>query len=196
MMRHRLLIPAAFVLLGGCAATPEPVLQLADKAAANAGVVSARLRQLAEASDALYANRAANISHLHAVNATQRAYLEYDLALTRKVGQDSDIVLMKDLQAWTAEVNRLLAQSANAEKSRRDELVAAQMKIDTRTQSLQKVAQILVTLAKQETAEERAKLLAAFARELGGDVKKQLDDGSEASNAARSLIDQIKSAKQ
>jgi hypothetical protein len=194
MIGRRTFLIAAFVLLGGCASTPEPVLQLAEKSSANAGVVSARLRQLADASDALYASRAANISHLHAVNANQRASLEYDLALTRKVGQDADLALMKDVQAWTAEVDKLFADAAGAEKTRRDELAAAQTKIDAKSQALQKVAQILSTLAQKESASDRARSLAAFATEVRDDVKKQLDDGSASATAAKKLLDHLKAS--
>lgn len=195
MISHRIAVIAALACLGGCASTPEPILQLAEKSSANAGVVSARLRQLADASDALYANRAANISHLHAVSASQRASLQYDLALTRKVGQEADLALMKELQAWTAEVDQLFADAAGAEKTRREELAAAQVKIDTRSQALQKVAQTLSNLAKKETAGERAKLLAAFAGEVRDDVKKQLEDGSASSAAAKELLDHLKASK-
>jgi hypothetical protein len=195
MISHRIAVIAALAWLGGCASTPEPVLQLAEKSSANAGVVSARLRQLADASDALYANRAANISHLHAVNASQRASLEYDLALTRKVGQEADLALMKELQAWTAEVDKLFADAAGAEKTRREELAAAQVKIDTRSHALQKVAQTLSSLAQKESAGERAKLLAAFASEVRDDVKKQLEDGSASSAAAKDLLDHLKASK-
>lgn len=195
MINHRIAVIAALAYLGGCASTPEPVLQLAEKSSANAGVVSARLRQLADASDALYANRVANISHLHAVNSSQRASLEYDLALTRKVGQEADLALMKELQAWTAEVDQLFADAAEAEKTRRAVLAAAQVKIDTRSQALQKVAQTLSSLAQKESASERAKLLAAFASEVRDDVKKQLEDGSASSAAAKELLDHLKAPK-
>ena len=66
-----LLIAAATTALGGCASTSEPVLQLAEKSSANAGVVSARLRQLGEASDALYANR--RPAHRHTTSAKSRS---------------------------------------------------------------------------------------------------------------------------
>jgi hypothetical protein len=184
---------AALACFAGCASTPEPVLELAEKSSANVGVVSARLRQLSDQSGALYANRAANISHLHAVNATQRAHLEYDLALTRKVGQEADLALMKDLQDWTAEVDRIFSESAGAEKARREELLVARASIDTRTQALDKVAQTLSALAQKESAGDRARLMAAFALEVRDDVKKQLDDGSNASAAAKALLDQLKS---
>ena len=195
MTSLRIAVIAALACLGGCASTPEPVLQLADKSSANAGVVSARLRQLADASDALYASRAANISHLHAVSANQRASLNYDLALTRKVGQDADLALMKEMQTWTASVDQLFADAADAEKTRRDELAAKQVKIDTRSQALQKVAQTLSSLAKEDSTGERARLLAAFAGEVRDDVKKQLDDGSASSTAAKALLDQLKASK-
>ena len=190
-----LLIAAATTALGGCASTSEPVLQLAEKSSANAGVVSARLRQLGEASDALYANRAANVARLHAATATERAQLNYDLALIRKVGEDADLALMKELQDWIAQIDQLFAQAAQAEKTRRDELAAAQTHIDNRAQALQRVAQVLSSLAQKETAAERAKLLALFASEVREDVKKQLEDGSASSLAAKALLDQLKAAK-
>jgi hypothetical protein len=192
---HRISAIAVLACLGGCASTPEPVLALAEKSSATAGVVGARLRQLAQASDALYARRAASVAHLHAVNAAQRASLEYDLALTRKVGQDAELTQMKELQAWTAEVDKLFASAAGAEKSRREELAAAQVKIDTGAQALQQVAQTLTSLAQKESAGERAKLMAAFASEVRDDVKRQLDDGTKSAAAAKALLDQLKADK-
>jgi hypothetical protein len=192
---RRIAVIAALASLAGCASTPEPVLQLAEKSSANAGVVGARLRQLSEGSDALFANRAANVSHLHAVNVSQRASLDYDLALTRKVGQETDLALMKDLQAWKAEIDKLFADAAGAEKTQRDELAAGQVKIDAKAQALQKVAQTLNTLAQKESAGERARLLAAFASEVRDDVNKQLDDGSKSAAAAKDLLDHLKATK-
>jgi len=180
--------------LAGCAHTPDPVLELAEKSSANVGVVSARLRQLSDESDALFAQRAANVARLHSVNAVQRANLQYDMALTRKVGQEADLALMKDLQSWVEEVDKTLATAAGAERSRREELAAAQVKLDTKAKALQKVADVLTTLSHNESTSERVKLIKAFASEVRDDVKKQLDDGSASSNEAKALLDHLKAS--
>jgi hypothetical protein len=184
---------AAALLATGCA-TPPPVLALADKSSANAGIVSARLRQLAAESDRLYAARASNISTLHGTNTTQRAAFAYDVALTRKSGQEADLELVNDLQAWVKDVDVIFSAAAGAEIQRRDTLLAAQNKIDTRAAALQKIAETLAALGKEDSPAERASLLAKFATEVRDDVKKQLDDGSESSARAKVLLDEIKTS--
>jgi hypothetical protein len=175
----------------GCA-TPPPVHELADKTSANVGIVSARLRQLADESNRLYASRADNIARLDGANATARANLAYDIALTRKVGQQADVDLIKDIQAWMAEIDQIAAGAADAEKQRRGALLASQAKIDAKSQALQKVAETLAALAKEESVAERVKLLQKFAVEVRDDMKKELDDGSVAATRAKALLEHVR----
>lgn len=178
------------ILLFGCA-TPAPVHQLAEVTSANVGVLGARLKQLADESDRLYTRRVENVAHMHAVNEQSRARYLYDLALTEKSGDKKDLDLKKDLEAWKAEVDKLFAAAANAERQRRDALLADKAKIDTKAQALQKIAETLSTLAKEETREERIRALGKFASEVRDDVRKELDSGTSSANAAKALLDDI-----
>ena len=74
-----------FSILLGCS-TPQSVRSLAERTAANAGVISAQLTRLAQESRQLADLRAANIAQLHAANTALRASYNYDLALTMKSG--------------------------------------------------------------------------------------------------------------
>ena len=176
----------------GCANTPQSALDLAEKSSANVGVVSARLDQIAADSNDLFARRVANISRLNATVTSQRAQLDYDIALTVKVGEDADIALMKDLQAWVADSNKIFSDAEAATKQRQDQLVGAQQKLDTKRTALQSVAQTLAALSKKESLTDRVKLIKDFSVEVRDDAKKQLDDGSKSSTAAKALLDKIK----
>lgn len=191
-MSPRCAICSIVFLTAGCG-TPAPVLELADKTSANVAIVGTRLRQLAAESERLYANRAENISRLHGVNATHRAALTYDIALTKKVGQRSELELIEAMEAWGKEVDEILASASGAEKQRRDELAVAQTKIDTRSQALQKVAETLSVLAKEESASERLRILRKFASEVRDDMKKQLDKGEGSAADAKKLLDRVRS---
>ena len=179
------------LLVTGCA-TPPSVHELADKTSANVGIVSARLRQLAEESNRLYATRADNIARLDGANATARANLAYDLALTRKIGQQADVNLIKDIKAWMGEIDQIAAGTADAEKQRRESLLASQAKIDPKSQALQKVAETLAALASEESVAERVKLLQKFAVEVRDDMKKELDNGSVAATRAKALLEHVR----
>jgi hypothetical protein len=180
-------------MLAGCA-TPQPVLDLAEKTSANVAVVSTRLRQISDESERLYAMRADNIARLRATNATARANLAYDTALTRKVGEQADVEMVADLQTWVKEVDDIFAAAADVEKQSREALLGRRLAIDTKSQALQKVAETLAALANKETFDERVRLLANFAAEVRDDLKKNLDDGSASSAQAKALLDQIRSS--
>lgn len=181
------------ILTAGCS-TPAPVLQLADRTAANAGVLATRLQQVAQESDRLYATRVDNIGALTGGVAAQRSAFDLDVLLTKRAGQQADLELLDEIRKRRAETDALTAAaSGDAAHQRRKSLLDAQVKIDPRTAALQAVAEKLATLAQEASAEERARLFARFARAVRDDVQKELADGSKASNAAQALIDQLKS---
>jgi hypothetical protein len=129
---------------------------------------------------------------MHAVNEQSRARYLYDLALTEKSGDKKDLDLKKELETWKAEIDKIFAAAAGAEQQRRDALLAGEVKIDTKAQSLQKIAESLSALAKEESREERVRALRKFASEVRNDVKKELDSGTASANAAKSLLDGIR----
>jgi ribosomal protein L17 len=184
-------IAFALLALSGCASTPNSVHELAGVTSANVGVLGARLKQVADESNRLYARRVENVAQLHADGARARAEYSYDLALTKKSGDKDDLDLIKELDSWVSEVDKIFAESASAEKERREALLSGQVKIDTKTQALQKVAESLSTLAKEETRAERMRALQKFASEVSKDVKKELDSGSDSAKAAKKLLDDL-----
>ena len=189
-MSARLSIMIACAALAGCA-TPQPVLDLAGKTSANVGIVSARLRQLSAESSGLYASRADNVSRLQASNTTARANLAYDVALTAKSGEAADLDLMADLQTWVTSIDQIFAAAAEDEKKRRDALLAGQTTIDTKSQALQKVAETLAALAREESVADRVQLLQKFAKEVQEQLKNDLDNGTESSKQAKALLDRL-----
>jgi ribosomal protein L17 len=167
------------------------VLDLAGKTSANVGIVSARLRQLSDESSGLYASRADNVSRLQASNTTARANLAYDVALTAKSGEAADLDLMADLQTWVTSIDQIFVAAAEDEKKRRDALLAGQTTIDTKSQALQKVAETLAALAREESVADRVQLLQKFAKEVQEQLKNDLDNGTESSKQAKALLDRL-----
>jgi len=192
-INHVIGTAAACLLLNGCA-NQQPMRDLADKTSANVGIVAATLRQLSDESSRLYSERATNISRLSSVNATHRANLSYDIALTKRVGEQRDLALIDELRAWVAEVDEIYSVTRNAEAERKASLLSAQTTIDSKTQALQKLAQTLSTLAKEESATERLRFLRGFAVEVRDDLKKQLDEGTESAQHAKALLNQVKAS--
>lgn len=184
----------AAVLLTACASQTNAVDELANKTDANVGLLSAQLRQMVRDNDELYDWRVANIAREARVTAQVRARFAGDLWLTKKVGDSSDLSLMEELEDWLRQADELATSVEDADKVRRAELAAAKQKIDAKTEPLGKVSSALSALAKRESAQERAKFMASFGKEVRDDVKKQLDDGAESSNAAKALLDHIKGA--
>lgn len=193
-MRNPLLVAAVAVLLTGCANRPDAVYELANKTDANVGLLTQQLHQIASDSSELYGKRVDNIARQAHVTSAGRAKLDADLWLTKKVGDGDDLVVMNDLKESLKLFSDAAASVESADKARRDQLAAARVKIDEITEPLGKVTSALTALAKQESTQERAKIVVAFGKEVREDVKKQLDDGSSSSNAAKALIDKIKAA--
>jgi hypothetical protein len=195
MSRPRLPVALCATLAGLCAAcsTPAPVLELADRSAANAGILSTRLHQLAAESDRLYADRVDNIAALNDGVAAQRSAFNLDLLRTRRAGGQADLDRLEEIRKRYAETTAVLAtNTVEAAQQRRKALLDVQIRFDTHTAALQAVAEKLATLAREASPSERAKLFAQFARAVRDDVNKQLDDGSKASVAAQALVDQLK----
>jgi hypothetical protein len=187
----KLCVAAACAVSVGCT-TPQPVLDLADKTSANVGIVSARLRQIAAESNRLYVSRTDRIVRMQNDNTDIRARLAYDKALTTKVGDRADLELIDDLQGWVKQVDEIYAQAADADKQRRDALLARQTKIDAKSPQLQKVAETLSALAKEDSTADRVKFLKTFVVEVRDDTRTNLKDGSESAKAAQDLLDKIR----
>jgi hypothetical protein len=190
MIRHGLI---TIVLVGSCSAcaTYPPVQQLAEHTAANAGVISSHLRDLAEASRELADRRASNIARLHAANAQRRAAYKYDVTLTRKSGGEDNLRLIDTIQDWGKEVQEIFNANDTAEKDRKAEVLATQTAIDTKAQALARIAQELATLARDDSTADRVRFLGGYAKQLAAEVKSQSEQDNKSAKAANQLLNQI-----
>jgi hypothetical protein len=182
-----------FPFLSACS-TQQPVRELAEKTAANAGVISAHLNTLSLASSNLADLRAANIARLHAANTQLRASYNYDIALTKRSGREAKahLDLIAELQAWGKEIDDIFRTAENAEKERKAAVLATQTKLDTQSESLTRIAQALATLAREETSAERATFLAGYAKELADEIKTHLDQEDKSATDAKKLLEKVK----
>ena len=86
-------------LLAACS-TPPDVRNLADKTAANVGIISTQLQRLERNSRGIAEYRAANIAELHAANTELRARYEYDVELTKKGSGEGFLDLIRQIKDW------------------------------------------------------------------------------------------------
>jgi hypothetical protein len=180
-----------FSFLSSCS-TQRPVRDLAERTAANAGVISAQLGMLAQESSDLADQRAANVSRLHAANAQLRANYNYDVALTKRSGGQSNLNLIGLLESWGKEVDDIFKAAGDAERERKAAILATQKALDPKSESLGQIAQALATLAHEESGAQRATFLAGYARELAGEIKIQLEQSNKSSTAAKKLLADVK----
>lgn len=188
--------PLAVVLLclaglSACA-TNRAAERLAEKTAANAGVIGAHLRMLAQDSADLADQRAANVASLHAANATRRASYNYDVALTRRSGGSANLELIGALEAWGKEVDAIFKAADGAEKERKGAVLATQTSLDTKSESLAQIAEALATLANEDSTAGRARFLAGYVVELGKETDAQLNQSNKSAVAAKGLLSDIK----
>jgi hypothetical protein len=190
-VRRRLLLVIALALACSACATYPPVQQLAEHTAANAGVISSHLRDLAQASRALAERRATNVAQLHAANAQRRAAYNYDVTLTRKSGGDDNLRLIDSLQAWGKQVDEIMQASSTAEKERKAQVLATQTTLDTKAEALARIAQALATLSRDDSARDRVRFLGGYARQLAAEIEDQLDEDTASARAANQLLNQV-----
>jgi len=177
--------------LSACA-TNQAAQQLAERTAANAGVIGARLNQLAQDSSDLADQRAANVASLHAANARRRASYNYDIALTKKSGGSENLNLIEQLEAWGKEIDAIFKAANNAEKERKAAVLATQSSLDTKSESLAQIAEALAALARDESAAERARFLAGYASQLAKELDTRVDQTDKSATAAKELLTEIK----
>jgi hypothetical protein len=176
--------------LSACA-TDRAAERLAEKTAANTGVISAHLRNLAQDSADLADRRAANVASLHATNARRRASYQYDLALTKKAGGSKNLALIEKVEAWGKEVDAIFKAAEGAEKDRRAAVLATQIALDTKSEALAQIAEALAALAKEDSTKDRAAFLAGYVIELGKEADAQLNQSNKSAVAAKQLLSDI-----
>jgi cytochrome c551/c552 len=181
------------IFLSACS-SGAPARLLAEKTAANVGVIGAHLNTLSLESGKLAELRAANIARLHAANTQLRASYNYDIALTRRSGGEgaAHLDLISQLERWGKEIENIFAAAENAEKERKAAVLASQTKLDTKSESLGRIAQALATLAKEETNAERARFLAGYAKEIDKEMKARLEQDDKSATEAKKLLGKIK----
>jgi hypothetical protein len=173
------------LVLGTACATPSAPQLLADRTAANAGVIGAQLRALARDSGDVTDLRAANVARLHAANAQSRASYNYDIALTKKAGGEANVDLADQLDDWGKEVDAIFKAAENAERERK----AAVLATDTRSEALAQLAEALAALARDDSPAERAKFLAGHAGEVRKELDKQLEQSNKSATNAKAATD-------
>jgi len=189
--RYIVLSALLSLVLSACSMR-QPVRDLAETTAANAGVVGAQLKRLAQESSELADLRATNIARLHAANAQLRANYNYDIALTKRSGGQSNLDLITLLETWGKEVDDIFRAAESAEKERKAAILSTQTALDPKSESLAQVAQALATLAKEESSEARVRFLAGYARQLDAEIKTQLEQNNKSATEAKKLLSEVK----
>jgi hypothetical protein len=189
--RHTVLSALFLLVLSACS-TRQPVRDLAERTAANAGVISAQLKRLGQESSELADLRATNIARLHAANAQLRANYNYDVALTKRSGGESNLALIDLLETWRKEVDDIFRVAENADNERRAAILSTQTALDPKSESLAQVAQALATLAQEESNADRARFLAGYARQLDTEIKIQREQNNKSATEAKKLLDEVK----
>lgn len=177
--------------VSGCAAN-RAAERLAEKTAANAGVIGAHLRMLAQDSADLADLRASNVASLHAANARRRASYNYDFALTKQSGGADDLTLIGPLEAWGKEIEAIFKAADTAEKDRKAAVLATQTTLDTKSETLAQIAEALAALAKEDSTADRARFLAGYVIQLGKETDAQLAQSNKSAVAAKGLLSDVK----
>ena len=188
--------PMVGVLLGAvlCSAcgTSQAPQRLAERTAANVGIVGAHLKRLAHDGSELADLRATNVSTLHAANAKRRAAYNYDLALTRHAGGDANLDLIPQLEAWGKEVDAIFKAADGAEKERKAAVLGTQTQLDTKAEALGQIAEALAALAKTDSVRSRARFLATYAGQLRKEIDERLEKDDKSATEAKHLLSDVK----
>jgi hypothetical protein len=195
MRQARILSVAGVTLLvsSGCVTTttPEPVLQLAERTGANAGILSVELAKAARDSREVTEARAATIARLHGVNTELRAHYDFDVLLTRRSGQGADLETIKTLEEWHKQADALFKGVGEAASARKAEIVGKALALDTKSEALKSVAGRLARLAEADKPEDRARFLAGFIKQVRDDVQTQLDKSDTSAQRAKALLQNV-----
>jgi hypothetical protein len=177
--------------LSACATGRAPE-ELAERTAANVGVVASHLKRLAQDSSNLADLRATNVATLHAANARRRAAYNYDIALTKQSGGQAELELIPQIEAWGKEVDAIFKAADNAEQERKAAVLGTQTSIDTKSETLAQIAEALAALAKDESIADRARFLAAYAAQLRKEVDDRLAQSDKSATEAKLLLNDVK----
>jgi hypothetical protein len=204
-------LSAGLVLLSAAAlaacATGRAPEELAERTAANVGVVASHLKRLDQDSRNLADLRATNVATLHAANARRRAAYNYDVALTKQSGGQAELDLIPQIkqsggqaeldlipqiEAWGKEVDAIFKAADNAEQERKAAVLGTQTSIDTKSETLAQVAEALAALARDESIADRARFLSAYAGQLRKEIDDRLAQSDKSATEAKLLLDDVK----
>jgi hypothetical protein len=189
-------LSAGLVLLSAAAlaacATGRAPEELAERTAANVGVVASHLKRLDQDSRNLADLRATNVATLHAANARRRAAYNYDVALTKQSGGQAELDLIPQIEAWGKEVDAIFKAADNAEQERKATVLGTQTSIDTKSETLAQVAEALAALARDESIADRARFLSAYAGQLRKEIDDRLAQSDKSATEAKLLLDDVK----
>lgn len=200
-MRARLLCGAlAMLLLLGACATPQPVLDLSEKTAANTALVGRQLAALSQDSRRIAELRAANIALLNSEVRAVRQRHEFDLVLTERSGEQQDLNRLEALRRWSEVVRTMFATDADAEAKDRSEILRGRTEIDAHGAELAELAEMLAAMSKRDPADEHAAFLAKFVLDVAQDVDKKLETAEQAkkdaeANSAKAASGKVDSGK-
>jgi hypothetical protein len=189
-------LSAGLVLLSAAAlaacATGRAPEELAERTAANVGVVASHHKRLDQDSRNLADLRATNVATLHAANARRRAAYNYDVALTKQSGGQAELDLIPQIEAWGKEVDAIFKAADNAEQERKATVLGTQTSIDTKSETLAQVAEALAALARDESIADRARFLSAYAGQLRKEIDDRLAQSDKSATEAKLLLDDVK----
>ncbi|MEO8020426.1 hypothetical protein [Polaromonas sp.] len=176
--------------------TPPAVYELAEKSGSNAGVLQGHLAAVAAQSKTIASARADLIVSLEAHNARLAATLAREVYMQQHARPATEWAEIKalsgELTALRDDLVLIEAKSTILEADRRKELLATQTALNTYKAALRDTASALGSLAEKESASERAKFLAAFAREVRSDFKASLESNDATAQSASDLQAAIK----
>ena len=178
-------------LCTACASQPA-VLTLAEKTAANVGVISSQMGQLSNSSKAMAERRSANVAQLHAANTEMRARYKYDLELTNLAGHKDDLKLIENIEAWGEKVAQFQVDRAKVAEAFQKELLATQSKIDTQSAALSEIAVALSGLAQKENSQERLTFMVGYTAEVVEQMDKRLQQDDDTAKRVNALLDKLK----
>jgi hypothetical protein len=168
-------------LLGLACGTPGGPTVVADKTAANAGLVADLLDRLDQDSRRAAEARTARIARLAEVNAELRAAYVFDKELTRKAEGGATLSLIPEIEAWGRRTSEIFQDTEATRVERNEEILEHYESLKPRTDALRSVAQSLSELAKEDSAEDRIRFLVGFSREVYSEMEDDLEENEHAS---------------
>ena len=186
-------VACSAVVLTACG-TNEAARKLAERTAANTGLLSQQVNSLAEHEHAIAQLRADVLATYALAVRESRANHKFDRAITEKSGARNIVQHADDLKAWITSSEAILAEGRGSEKEIAAEIMASQKPLEPKTKALAEVSKTLARLAKEEMFIDRAKFLKAYVGEVMKLVKAAQKEADESKGKASKTGENIKKA--